>query len=375
MKTSPPEIRHFYTSQCWMESAALDQLHQMASLPGVLFAAGFPDLHPGKGVPNGAVAVSSTHLYPHLIGNDVGCGLALWQAGLPARKLKLDRLEKSLHGLEQTPEKVPGSILENHDLTADSLDASFGTIGGGNHFAELLAVEEVCDEAEWRRAAGDDGNVFLLVHSGSRALGDRLYRRHAARFGARGLTAGSDEAEAYRRAHDHAARWAAANRALIAERLLGDLRTEAACLLDAAHNSLTKESLGTDEVWIHRKGAAPTRGNLVVIPGTRGTLSYLVRPVGDQTANAYSVAHGAGRKWRRSECRGRLEKRYRTADLTRTKLKSRVVCEDRDLLYEEAPEAYKDIRQVIGDLVHFGLIEVVATLRPLLTYKTRRSER
>jgi release factor H-coupled RctB family protein len=93
-----------------------------------------------------------------------------------------------------------------------------------------------------------------------------------------------------------------------------------------------------------------------------------VRPIGDKGA-VFSLAHGAGRKWRRSECRGRLSRRYRAHDLVRTEIGSRVICSDRDLLYEEAPQAYKDIERVIGDLLDAGLVRVIATLRPLVTYK------
>ncbi len=72
-----------------------------------------------------------------------------------------------------------------------------------------------------------------------------------------------------------------------------------------------------------------------------------------------------------ADAKARLQDRYRPADLVRTELGGRVICEDRDLLYEEAPEAYKKIDAVVGDLVAAGLCEVVATLRPVLTYKTR----
>ena len=91
------------------------------------------------------------------------------------------------------------------------------------------------------------------------------------------------------------------------------------------------------------------------------------------SAALHSLAHGAGRKWSRSEARSRLSGRYRIADLERTRLGGRVICEDRDLIYEEAPQAYKDVHQVVRDLEQAGLIDPVATLRPLVTYKTRRA--
>jgi len=88
--------------------------------------------------------------------------------------------------------------------------------------------------------------------------------------------------------------------------------------------------------------------------------------------SAWSLAHGAGRKWGRSDARGRLEKRFTAKDLMRTAMGSHVICEDKELLYEGAPEAYKNINRVIMDLESDGLIRVVATMRPLVTYKVRR---
>jgi len=144
--------------------------------------------------------------------------------------------------------------------------------------------------------------------------------------------------------------------------------------------------------YVHRKGAVavPPRGvnprsesplsrdgatNAVVIPGSRGSLSYLVKPTGDGQSHAWSLAHGAGRKWARSDTRLRMRERFGAHQLTRTPLGSRVICEQRDLLYEEAPAAYKTIETVIQDLVDAGLVSVIATFRPLLTYKTRAVRR
>jgi release factor H-coupled RctB family protein len=113
----------------------------------------------------------------------------------------------------------------------------------------------------------------------------------------------------------------------------------------------------------------------VVIPGSRGSLSYLAKVISNSETHAWSLAHGAGRKWSRSESRLRMRERFGARQLVQTALGSRVICEDRDLLYEEAPAAYKNIETVIEDLVDAGLISVVATFRPLVTYKTRELHR
>ena len=126
---------------------------------------------------------------------------------------------------------------------------------------------------------------------------------------------------------------------------------------------------------MHRKGAVAAEGEAVVIPGSRGSLSYLVKPLGDGESRAWSLAHGAGRKWARSEARQRMRERFGMHQLAQTPLGGRVICEARDLLYEEAPAAYKNIADVIQGLVDAGLASVIATFRPLLTYKTRALRR
>ena len=87
------------------------------------------------------------------------------------------------------------------------------------------------------------------------------------------------------------------------------------------------------------------------------------------------MPHGAGRKWARSEARLRMRERFSVPELAQTGIGGRVICEERELLYEEAPAAYKNIEAVIQDLVDAGLASVIATFRPLLTYKTRKLRR
>ena len=142
------------------------------------------------------------------------------------------------------------------------------------------------------------------------------------------------------------------------------------CVSDNCHNSITPDP-ENPECWIHRKGAASTEsGAPFVIAGSRGSLSFLVEPVGAQSENLWSTAHGAGRKWNRSGARARLEGRFSAENLRRTKTGGIVVCTDHALLFEEAPEAYKKIESVIADLKAAGLIRVLASFRPLLTFKS-----
>jgi len=252
-------------------------------------------------------------------------------------------------------------------------DGSLGTIGGGNHFAELQQVERVLDSAGLAGLGLDADRLCLLVHSGSRGLGESILRAHVDAYAAAGLADDTSAAAEYMARHDHAVAWARVNRSVIAGRFAGALGGELVRLLDVCHNSV--ESIGgAPGRWLHRKGAAPSTQGPVVIPGSRGSFSYLVLPVApaDPGYAGYSLAHGAGRKWKRGDTRARLKDRYRPADLVQTALGSRVICEDRELLYEEAPEAYKDIDGVIAALLEAGLCTVIAVLRPVITYKTRR---
>ena len=362
------QVRLFASAQSWIEGEAVRQLYATAKLDGVCHAVGFPDLHPGKGSPVGAAFVTEGIIYPRLIGGDIGCGMGLFKTDLVRRDAELDRWAKLRFNLEHPWDQFVSDFLAERDLESTEFDSALGTIGGGNHFAELQMVEKVLEADEFKKLGLGKQQLVVLVHSGSRGLGESILRAHVDQYFGNGVEADSFAAGEYLRGHDFAVRWAKANRELIAHRFIAALGAEAECLWDGCHNSITRHEVG----WIHRKGAVAADGDFVVIPGSRGSLSYIVKPVGHGEIHAWSLAHGAGRKWPRSEARQRMRERFGMHQLVQTPLGSRVVCEERDLLYEEAPAAYKNIEAVISDLVAAGLASVIATLRPLLTYKTRK---
>jgi release factor H-coupled RctB family protein len=299
--------------------------------------------------------------------------MALFASTMTVRKLDVDRAAKKLRGLEAPWDGDVDERLTDRGVHDRRHTESLGTIGGGNHFAELQVVEEIFDADAFARISlgRAPDRILVLVHSGSRGLGDETLRAHTALRGAAPLEVPSDAATAYLAAHDDAARWATANRAVIAERFAERLSLDLTPLLDVCHNAVTPHEGG----WLHRKGAAPHDRGAIVIPGSRGGLSYLVVPIGDGAISGHSLAHGAGRKWTRTDARERLRARFRVEDMLRTELGGTVICEDKDLLFEEAPEAYKKIDRVVADLVEVGVCQVVATLSPRLTYKTRRAAR
>jgi release factor H-coupled RctB family protein len=365
------QVRLFASAKSWIEGEAVHQLYATAKLDGVRQAVGFPDLHPGKGSPVGAAFVTAGKIYPRLIGGDIGCGMALFKTELVRRDAKLDRWSKLRFDLEHPWNEFVSDFLAERDLESTEFDSALGTIGGGNHFAELQTVEKVLEADEFKKLDLGKQQLVVLVHSGSRGRGESVLRAHVDQHFGNGVDAESFAAEEYFRGHDLAVRWARANRELIARRFAATLGAEADCLWDGCHNSITRQEAG----WIHRKGSVAADSDFVIIPGSRGSLSYLVKPTGDGESHAWSLAHGAGRKWARSETRLRMRERFGRHQLVQTPLGGRVICDERDLLYEEAPAAYKNIEAVIQDLVAAGLVSVIATLRPLLTYKTRKLRR
>lgn len=368
-----PVLRVFASDGSWIEGDALQQLQKAASLPGVKAAAGLPDLHPGKGIPVGAAFLIQNMIYPYLIGNDVGCGMGLWQTSLNVRKAKRDKWAKQLKHLEYPWEGDLAHWRSDYGLPASLEDAALGTIGGGNHFAELQYVERIESPDAFEKLGLEKKQLFVLVHSGSRGIGERVLRRHVDRFQAGGLPTGTKEAQAYIESHNQAVLWAKANRALIAERFTGQLGARCKLVMDSCHNSVTKIDLAGEEMWLHRKGATASDIGPCAVPGSRGSLSYLVEPVGDQEKNLWSLAHGAGRKWNRKSCKGRVGQQFKAKALRQTPMGNVVICDDKQLLYEEAPQAYKNIDRVIQDMADDGLIRVLATMRPLITYKVRDS--
>ncbi len=373
------EVRAIYSNNNWMEGLALEQLNHTAALKGMEAVVGMPDLHPGKGSPIGMVATSRDWIYPHLVGSDIGCGMGLWLLDQPLRKFKQDKWAKRLIDLDDGYSGW-GNWVPPGDMDLDGIDElhrKIGTIGSGNHFAELQCIEQVFNADTLAASGLSKQAIVLLVHSGSRGVGQAILQQHWQAFGANPLAVGSEDFSRYIDKHNYAIAWAERNRQLIAKRFCDALKCTGEMILDVNHNTVSPIASQPDH-WAHRKGASPTDVPLVMIPGSRGSLSYLVKPNNDNPSAleqaGHSLAHGAGRRWKRSDCKARLKREKRSAQsLLSNRWGSRVICENKNLVFEEAPRAYKNIDQVIQDLLDAELIEVIASFRPLITYKTRKS--
>ncbi len=398
----------------WMESEATAQLANVLKLEGCVRAVGMPDLHPGSGHPIGAVVATRGVVHPHLIGGDAGCGARL--VVTTVEKMDADRLEKRLndafdedvlggvdpaalfaavwqHGgrglaaLDGVPEGLRRLAEREPDAAADGMPASgdpgrylgapfarsfapsIGSIGGGNHFAEVSRVTEVADR-EAASAIGLSRNAFVvLAHSGSRGLGTALglaWKDGPARQG-------DGRLEGFLGELAGACRYARANRLVLSYRLLSGLGALRDHTLrggfDIIHNDVRQERVDGAAAWVHRKGVAPAYdGALTVVLGSRGAPSWIMRGSGDERG-LRSVAHGAGRRMTRSEAQAKLKLKYRRAEVSRSALGGRTICDDPALLFEEHPDAYKAIEPVVAALEAHHLAHRVAALTPVCTVK------
>jgi release factor H-coupled RctB family protein len=344
--------------KCWIEDSSLIQLKKTASFPGIERAVGLPDLHIGT-TPVGAVFSSSTVIHPSLLGSDIGCGMGFFESEIAVKKFKQDKVLSYFQELYSLKD-----INFDNPYTDNSPIKELGSIGGGNHFAEFQVLEKVYLKDEFKALAIDSSKIFLLVHSGSRDYGQKISQEF---LNLDGFPVAEKIAKDFLSKQKDALLWAKRNRLVIALKVLGytSNKGEGREVLDSSHNYIEE----FDGIYIHRKGAVSSLLGPVVIPGSRGTLSYLVKPTEDTEKSLYSLSHGAGRKWPRGLCKGRLSEKYKKNQIYATKLKSVVVSHDKDLLFEEAPEAFKNITDIIAALVEAGLCEVICAFRPLITLK------
>lgn len=366
---APAILRHFYTNKTWMEGETLRQLNDIAQLNGAITVAAFPDLHPGKYGPTG-MALLAERLHPLLIGNDIGCGMSLFALDLPLRKLRLHKAEQRLRELEhQNLPDIAGKMAA-YGLAPDLFSEDMGTIGGGNHFCELQAVNQLFSASSGNLF--DEQTLYLLVHSGSRGLGAAAFSSFLAHntAGHDGVEPNSPAFTDWKKAHDQCVVWASLNRKLIAERAAKTLHADLQLIADVPHNL----ARFTPEGIVHHKGAAVAHsGDLIPIAGSRASLSYVVRACDAVAQSLGAVSHGAGRKYDRASMQARMGKLPSQRDqLTRNAWGGRAICDDRALLVEESAAAYKNSTQVVADLEAHKLVEPVAAMRPLLTYKKAR---
>ena len=405
----PGHARIVARDDVWMEGDAVMQFARVAGERGCVRAVAMPDLHAGRGIPIGAVFAFDGCVIPSLIGGDAGCGVRV--VATAAGRIAPDKLERrAREAMEEDPLEgcdprevfdavwqrgargladlvgVPDDLArlaaeEKEVAEADpaaglsgdpapyraGFESALGSVGGGNHFVEIARVSEVRDAAAAFALGLTRDALVVVAHSGSRGLGGALARR----WGEGALT--GEAMTAYLADLAGACRFARTNRFLLAYRLLRALGVARASKLaggfDVTHNDVVREVVRGAPAWVHRKGAAPARGDdATIVLGSRGAPSWVMRAL-DSEDGLRSVAHGAGRRMGRTEAREKIKARYRRADLTRTDLGGRVICGDAQLLLEEHPDAYKPIEPVVASLIDAGMATAVAALTPVVTVK------
>lgn len=354
--------------------AAIDRL---ARSEGVRRVAVMPDVHLSADVCIGTVVGTAGTLYPNAVGGDIGCGVAAIAFDADAGVLRDERRAAAvLTGLYRTiplarhgRRRAPGlpSDLAKRPLAAPALEAlkkeaalQLGTLGRGNHFVELQA--------------DDEDRLWLMLHSGSRGVGQAIRDHHLARAttgrsGLRFLDAASDAGRAYLADVGWALDYAeAGRRAMVTaacEVVRGALGVDPdeSLRLSCHHNHVRPETHDGEALWVHRKGAIPAAaGEPGIVPGSMGTRSYHVEGRGCTEAMA-SSAHGAGRRMSRTDARRTLSAKDVTRELRGVWFDHRLAASLRD----EAPSAYKDVDAVLR--AERELVLVVRRLRPLLCFK------
>jgi tRNA-splicing ligase RtcB len=361
-----------------MEPAARLTIDRVRRAADVVHVAVMPDAHLAKDVCVGTVMATRRLVYPSAVGGDIGCGMQAMafdgasdllrdpgHAGLLLRSLGENIPVHRRHRSRtvQLPENLRASELSHGSLRSAMNDVGvlqLGTLGGGNHFVEFQ-----CDV---------DNRLWLMIHSGSRAMGQAVKAHHLARATIRSasmmaLDVDSAEGQSYLQDQNWARQYAAANRHAMAnavEEILTDLfkiPVVKSMTISCDHNHVQRENHFGQSVLVHRKGATPAGSGVAgVIPGSMGTLSYHVSGRGNPLSLS-SSAHGAGRQLSRHAARERFARADLRRQMTGIWFDPRLV----DSLREESPKSYKDIRSVMQ--AQKDLVQIDRTLRPLLVFK------
>lgn len=375
-----------------IEHQALDQLRTVSKLPWVEKLRVMPDVHYGMGATVGSVIAMRDAVSPSAVGVDIGCGMSYVPLNLTVEDLP-DDLSALRFAIEAA---VPvgfnshnghanlnkhSSIARQFDnhmskfstLRAENVEdresralAQCGTLGGGNHFIEIVSDE--------------NDNIGIMLHSGSRNIGKELAERHINQAKTlehnlglpdRNLAvflADTNEMSNYLYDLNWAQEYARINRAVMMEIIKGVVSRNLNVSSDkfgaeisCHHNYVSVETYDGVELIVTRKGAiSAQKDQMGIIPGSMGTGSYIVKGLGN-TDGLCSASHGAGRKMSRSKAK----KTFTVDDLAAQT--SGVECRKDQGVVDEIPGAYKDLKTVID--AQSNLVSVEKRLTTLLCVK------
>ena len=435
-----------------------EQVVNVARLPGIVGnSIAMPDMHWGYGFPIGGVAAFDEDegvLSPGGVGYDINCGVRLLRTELERDEVvaSLEALSSALYRaipcgvgsqgrvrlsnseLDRVLREGAGwcvrhgygrgedlEVIEEHGCmqgadpdrvsqrAKDRGRPQLGSLGSGNHFAELAYVAEIFDPVAAEAFGLREGGVTLMIHSGSRGLGhqtcdDALHRmlKASAKYGIdlpdRQLCAAplsSPEASDYFAAMACAINFAFANRQMMthfAREAMAEHfgRSEDALGLqlvyDVCHNIAKWETHEVEGVkrrlCVHRKGATrafgpgraevPERyralGQPVLVPGDMGRYSYVLRGTEQAMQETFgSSCHGAGRRLSRMRAKKAAQGRHLFDEMRARGVI--VKAESKRTVAEELPEAYKDVADVVDVMHGSGIATKVVKLVPLAVVK------
>ncbi len=367
-----------------IEKGALEQAKNLANLPFTFkHIPLMPDSHLGYGMPIGSILATKGVIVPNAVGVDIGCGMCAQRTSL--QTISKEQLKACLsiarkmiplgfnwHDEAQDLSLMPEGheelkIVERHYIKATK---QIGSLGGGNHFIEIQK--------------GDDGFIWIMIHSGSRNLGynvAKYYNQVAIRLNEMWhstvskkvdmafLPIETQEAKDYIKEMNYCIEFALANRRLMMNRMMealsevmGNFETDE--LINKSHNLAAWEKHFGEDVLVHRKGATKAfEGELGMIPGSQGSHSYIVKGLGNPESFK-SCSHGAGRKMGRKQAQRELNLEAEIAHLNEKGV-VHSIRHTKDL--DEAPSAYKDISKVMEN--QKDLAEILVELTPLAVLK------
>jgi len=394
--------------KAWVKGVLFDgktqlQLQQTAELPFIYkHLAAMPDCHLGKGSTIGSVIPTKGAIIPAAVGVDLGCGMVAVRTSLKAHDLP-----DNLHALRNAIETVVpvgfndwgkksfghNKLISYRQRAEDewkNLSKKYlqiidkypeikpenrkpveqvGTLGGGNHFIELCL-----DESK---------NVWLMLHSGSRGIGNRIgsyfikrARKEMERLFIQlpnrdlaYLAEGAGDFDDYVTAVEWAQNYAFQNREVMVQNILAAMRGsellpkfEAATeVVNCHHNYISREHHFGENIWVTRKGAIRARdGELGIIPGSMGAKSFIVRGRGNSDS-FHSCSHGAGRAMSRTQAK----KQFSIED--HKQATSGIECRKDSGVIDETPGAYKDIDAVMR--AQEDLVDIVHQLKQVICIK------
>jgi tRNA-splicing ligase RtcB len=371
-----------------IEKEAIEQALRTAQMPFIFkHVALMPDAHVGIGATVGTVIATQGAVIPAAVGVDIGCGMIAARTKLKVEQLpdnlnalrtmleatvpvgqgkhtkptrESDRAYKTFEGLEPRLKQLIDKIEYKTDV--DNCAKQLGTLGGGNHFIE------VCSDA--------DGDVWVVLHSGSRGIGNQLGRFFIDRAKSRMrewmikledpdlayLPEECPDFADYIAAVTWAQDYAAENRRVMLENLLQATGWELSSeIVNCHHNYISREHHFGVNVLITRKGAVRAAlGVKGIIPGSMGVGTFIVEGLGNPQSFD-SCSHGAGRQMSRTEARRKI------ALSDHIEATRHVECRKDPGVIDESPGAYKDLNAVMK--AQKSLVKPVAKLDPIVCVK------